>query len=167
MTNVCLPGDAIPSTSAPPPRATALGPAVTLASCPVLSRTTALLQRHIIVILSNHLALRSLSRNFLRNLGGGAKCEIWGAIWVSVAKFGHFVSILHQFESHFCQFWSIMIIFVQHVSHVRRLLVAKYEIWGAIWVHLVRNAKRNLGGAFAKKSVSPRVIYRSRVASPP
>ena len=36
-----------------------------------------------------------------------AKYEIWGAIWVSVAKFGHFVSILHQFESHFCQFWSM------------------------------------------------------------
>ena len=72
---------------------------------------------------------------------------------MSVAKFGHFVSILHQFESQFCQFWSILIIFVQHVSHVRRLLVAKYEIWGAIWVHLVRNAKRNLGRPFAKESM--------------
>ena len=59
-----------------------------------------------------------------------------------------FSFIFHDFgglEVIFGVFLSILVIFVQHFSHARRLLVAKYEIWGAIWVVV-----RNLGilGAF-------------------
>ena len=84
----------------------------------------------------------SFSRIFLRNLGGGAKCEIWGAIWVSVAKFGHFESILHQFESHFCHFLTIFVNFGHFCS--------TFSPYAALAGCEIRNLGRNLGAFGAK-----------------